>query len=90
MKGSSATAKAIDYSLGRREPLTRYLGEGAILIDNSRCWGTHALPVDCSSYDSASRHLSAHYEATGARKEPDRIHARILFSRGERSCFLTE
>jgi transposase len=31
----SATAKAIDYSLGRWSPLMRYLGDGAIPIDNN-------------------------------------------------------
>jgi transposase len=31
----SATAKAIDYSLGRWGPLTRYLDEGALPIDNN-------------------------------------------------------
>jgi transposase len=31
----SATAKAIDYSLGRWEPLTRYLKDGAVPIDNN-------------------------------------------------------
>jgi hypothetical protein len=31
----SATAKAIDYSLGRWGPLTRYLGDGALPIDNN-------------------------------------------------------
>ncbi|GIZ53268.1 hypothetical protein NCCP691_32820 [Noviherbaspirillum aridicola] len=31
----SATAKAIDYSLGRWDALTRYLGDGAIPIDNN-------------------------------------------------------
>lgn len=31
----SATAKAIDYSLGRWEALTRYLDDGAIPIDNN-------------------------------------------------------
>jgi transposase len=32
----SATARAIDYSLGRWEALTRYLGDGAVPIDNNR------------------------------------------------------
>jgi transposase len=32
----SATAKAIDYSLGRWGPLTRYLEDGAVPIDNNR------------------------------------------------------
>jgi len=32
----SATAKAIDYSLGRWAALTRYLGEGALPADNNR------------------------------------------------------
>jgi hypothetical protein len=31
----SATAKAIDYSLGRCGPLTHYLGDGAVPIDNN-------------------------------------------------------
>lgn len=31
----SATARAIDYSLGRWGPLTRYLEDGAVPIDNN-------------------------------------------------------
>jgi hypothetical protein len=32
----SATARAIDYSLGRWGPLTRYLDDGDLPIDNNR------------------------------------------------------
>lgn len=34
--GGSATARAIDYSLGRWQALTRYFDDGAVPIDNNR------------------------------------------------------
>lgn len=37
----SATARAIDYSLGRWGPLTRYLGDGTVPIDNN--WGENQI-----------------------------------------------
>lgn len=36
----SATAKALDYSLKRWVALTRYLDDGAVLIDNNACENT--------------------------------------------------
>jgi hypothetical protein len=66
----SATARAIDYSLNRRQALTRFLDDGDVPIDNN--WVENRVRADrARAAELAVRRQLARRQARRRRHEPD-------------------